>query len=173
MKKVQRTEQHNIKRNSEFGKFIDDYCIKSKNLYNYANYILRQEFVNERHWIGYNDLFQMVKDSEPYKELGSNIGQGTLRILDKSWKSFFVAIKDWSKNPSKYLGRPRLPKYRPKDGRFILSLDSNKSILFSILTSPSSPAIILNFTTSPKPLSKSRSLNVWKKAGHIYNSSGG
>ena len=126
MKKVQRTEQHNIKRNSEFGKFIDDYCIKSKNLYNYANYILRQEFVNERHWIGYNDLFQMVKKSEPYKELGSNIGQGTLRILDKSWKSFFVAIKDWSKNPSKYLGRPRLPKYRPKDGRFILSLDSNK-----------------------------------------------
>lgn len=68
----------------------------------------------------------MVKESEPYKDLGSNVGQGTLRILDKAWKSFFEAIKDWSKNPSKYLGRPKLPKYRPKDGRFVLSLDSNK-----------------------------------------------
>lgn len=54
------------------------------------------------------------------------MGQGTLRILDKTWKSFFVAIKDWSKNPSKYLGKPKFPKYRPKDGRFVLSLDSNK-----------------------------------------------
>ena len=53
-------------------------------------------------------------------------GQATLRILDKNWKSFFVAIKDWKKNPSKYLGRPKLPKYKDKDGRFVLSLDSNK-----------------------------------------------
>ena len=71
-------------------------------------------------------MFQIVKDSDDYKNLGSNVGQGTLRILDKNWKSFFVAIKDWSNNPSKYLGRPKLPKYKAKDGRFILSLDSNK-----------------------------------------------
>ena len=124
--KVQRCEQHNIKLDSEFGKFIDNYCFKSKNLYNYANYIIRQEFINNDRWIKYNELFQLVKDSEPYKDIGSNTGQGTLRILDKNWKSFFVAIKDWSKNPSKYLGRPKLPKYKAKDGRFVLSLDSNK-----------------------------------------------
>lgn len=68
----------------------------------------------------------MIKDSESYKDLGSNVGQGTLRILDKNWKSFFVAIKDWSNNHSKYLGRPKLPRYKVKDGRFVLSLDSNK-----------------------------------------------
>ena len=123
---MQRTEQHIIKLNSEFGKFVDEYCFKSKNLYNYANYIIRQEFINNGNWIKYNELFQIVKDSDDYKNLGSNVGQGTLRILDKNWKSFFVAIKDWSNNPSKYLGRPKLPKYKAKDGRFILSLDSNK-----------------------------------------------
>ena len=111
---------------SEFGKFIDGYCFKSKNLYNYANYIIRQEFVDNDRWIRYNELFQLVKDSEPYKDLGSNTGQGTLRILDRAWKSFFVTIKDWSKNPEKYLGRPKLPNYKAKDGRFVLSLDSNK-----------------------------------------------
>ena len=99
--KVQRCEQHNIKLDSEFGKFIDEYCFKSKNLYNYANYIIRQEFINNDRWIKYNELFQLVKDSEPYKDIGSNTGQGTLRILDKNWKSFFIAIKDWSKNPNK------------------------------------------------------------------------
>ena len=124
--KVQRTEQHIIKLNTDFGKFVDDYCFKSKNLYNYANYVIRQEFIKNGNWIRYNDLFQLVKESEPYKDLGSNVGQGTLRILDKSWKSFFVAIKDWKKNPSKYLGRPKLPKYKAKDGKFVLSLDSNK-----------------------------------------------
>lgn len=124
--KVQRTEQHIIKYDSDFGKYIDKYCFKSKNLYNYANYIVRQEFINNNNWIRYNKLFDLVKESESYKDLGSNVGQGTLRILDKTWKSFFKSIKDWSKNPSKYLGRPKLPKYKPKDGRFVLSLDSNK-----------------------------------------------
>ncbi len=123
---VKRVEQHIIKLDSEFGEFIDDYCFKSKNLYNYANYIIRQEFINNDRWIKYNELFKLVKGSEPYKDIGSNTGQGTLRILDKNWKSFFIAIKDWKNNPSKYLGRPKLPKYKAKDGRFILSLDSNK-----------------------------------------------
>lgn len=124
--KIQRTEQHNIKYGSDFYKFIDEYCFKSKNLYNYANYIVRQEFINNNKWIHYNELFQLVKESDPYKDIGSNVGQGTLRILDKMWKSFFVAIKDWTKYPSKYLGRPKIPKYKAKDGRFVLSLDSNK-----------------------------------------------
>lgn len=101
-------------------------CFKSKNLYNYANYIIRQEFINNGNWIKYNQLFQLVKESEPYKDIGNNTGQGTLRILEFTWKGFFVAIKDWKRDPSKYLGRPKIPKYKDKDGRFVLSLDSNK-----------------------------------------------
>lgn len=124
--KVQRCEQHNIKYGTDFYKFIDEMCFKSKNLYNYANYIIRQEFINNGNWIQYNQLFHLVKESEPYKDIGNNTGQGTLRILDKAWKSFFKSIKDWKKNPNKYLGRPKLPKYLKKDGRFVLSLDSNK-----------------------------------------------
>ena len=124
--KITRCEQHNIKYGTEFYKFVDEMCFKSKNLYNYANYIIRQEFINNGNWIKYNQLFQLVKESDPYKNIGSNVGQGTLRIIDKNWKSFFKDIKDWKKNPNKYLGRPKIPKYKNKDGRFLLSLDSNK-----------------------------------------------
>ena len=126
MVKVERVEQHHIKLDTDFGRHIDSYCFKSKNLYNYANYIVRETFIENNEWIRYNKLFELVKDSEPYKDIGSNVGQATLRMLDKAWKSFFESVKDWSKNPSKYLGKPKLPKYRNKDGRYVLVLDSNK-----------------------------------------------
>jgi putative transposase len=70
---------------------------------------------------------KLLQKSEPYKLLMSQAAQCTLQVLDRNWKSFFVAIKDWSKNPSKYLGRPKLPKYKKKDGRFTWFLKNNQT----------------------------------------------
>ena len=123
---VQRTEQHQIDHSNSIWKLIDDYCFRSKNLYNYANYQIRQEFIHNGMWLRYKDVFNLVKDGDDYKNLGSNLGQQTLRLLDKNWKSFFIAIKDWKKNSKKYLGRPRLPKYKKKDGRCYLGIDNIK-----------------------------------------------
>ena len=39
--KVSRVEQHRIKKNNKFFDVIDDLCWKSKNMYNYGNYIIR------------------------------------------------------------------------------------------------------------------------------------
>lgn len=136
--KVNRVEQHRIKKNHKFFPIIDDLCWKSKNMYNYGNYIIRQEFIETSKekeqglrdnaiWIQYNKLFDMVKDSEPYKDLGSNVGQATLRKLDKVWKSYFEGVKEYKKNPEKFLGMPRMPKYLPKEnGRYECDLDNNK-----------------------------------------------
>src|SRR5690625_7544298 len=33
-----------------------------------------------------------------------------LNVFD-NWKSFFASLKDYNKNPSKYLGRPKIPNY--------------------------------------------------------------
>ena len=54
----------------------------------------------------------------------ANCSQQCLKLLDKNWKSFFQSIKDYNQNPNKYLGRPKLPKYKPKNGRNILILTS-------------------------------------------------
>jgi len=125
--KVNRVEQHLIKKSDGIYKIIDDLCFKSKNVYNYANYIVRQEFIKNNRWIRYNELANIIKDSEPYRDLGSNVGQQTLRLLDKNWKSYFKSIKDWNKNKNKYLGRPKLPKYKDKEkGRNILVIDNIK-----------------------------------------------
>ena len=136
--KVNRVEQHRIKKNHKFFTIIDDLCLKSKNMYNYGNYIIRQEFIEtskekeqglreSANWIRYNTLFSMVKCSEPYKDLGSNVGQATLRKLDNNWSSFFESTKDYMNNPTKYLGRPKMPGYLPKEnGRYQCGLDNNK-----------------------------------------------
>jgi putative transposase len=124
-----RTEQTQINKTHPMYKLIDEFCFRSKNLYNYANYIIRQEFIDNHKYIKYNDMAKELKTSEPYKALMSQASQCTLQVLDRNWKSFFVAIKDWSKNPSKYLGRPKLPKYKEKDGRFPWYLKNNQTYI--------------------------------------------
>ena len=123
---MNRVEKHIIKRNHKYYKMLDEYCFKSKNLYNYANYIIRQEFINNGKWVRYNELDKILKTKEhdfDYRNMPiSNSAQQCLNLLDKNWKSFFASIKDYNKNPSKYLGRPKLPKYKPKNGRNILIL---------------------------------------------------
>lgn len=123
---MNRVEKHIIKSNNKYYKMLDEYCFKSKNLYNYANYIIRQEFINNGKWIRYNDLDKMLKKEDnnyDYKNmpLGSS-AQQCLKLLDKNWKSFFASIKDYNNNPSKYLGRLKLPKYKSKNGRNVLIL---------------------------------------------------
>lgn len=47
-------------------------------------------------------------------------------LLDRNWKSFFQAIKIWRNEKNKFLGRPKLPKYKAKDGRSIIVFTYNQ-----------------------------------------------
>ena len=58
--------------------------------------------------------------------MAAQSAQQTLRLLDNNWKAFFKSIKDWSKNKDKYTGRPKLPKYKPKDGRMVFILTNQQ-----------------------------------------------
>jgi len=114
---MKKTEIIYIKFNSE----IDNMSFISKNLYNFANYIVRNEFIQNRKWIRYNELYTLCKDNENYKILPAQTAQQVLRVLDKNWKSFFKSIKQYKKNKSSYTGMPKLPKYKDKiKGRNIL-----------------------------------------------------
>jgi putative transposase len=124
---VQRVEKHIITKCNPFFKACDDLCFKSKNVYNYANYIQRQLFISGQPILKYKDLTFDLKTSEPFKDLGSNSSQHTLKMLCRDWKSFLVAIKDYYKNPNKYLGKPKLPKYKDKNGRHICVLTNWQS----------------------------------------------
>ena len=126
--KVQRVEQIVIKKSHPKFKVIDEMCFYSKNLYNEANYVLRQEFIENNNYINYYDMNKEFKTHENYKFCMSQPANCTLRVLDKNWKSYFSAIKDWQEHPSKYLGMPKLPKYLPKDGRFNWMIPNNSCL---------------------------------------------
>ncbi len=95
-------------------------CHSANNLYNEGNYRVRQEFINNGSWIRYNQLYHQLKDSQNYRALPAQSSQQLLRLLDKNWKVFFKAIKDWKKHPEKYQGRPKLPNYCKKNGEYLL-----------------------------------------------------
>lgn len=127
--KVIRTEQTQIKKNHPMWKVIDTFSFRSKNLYNAGNYIIRQEFINNKNYIKYREMDKLLQKTKEYKELMSQASQCTLQVLDRSWKSFFIAIKDYSKNKGKYLGRPKLPGYKEKEGRFTWFLKNNQTYI--------------------------------------------
>ena len=122
---VQRVEQIIIKKDHPKFKVIDEMCFHSKNLYNEANYTIRQNFIENGEVIPYKKMNFDFKTHENYKLCMSQPANCVLRVLDKNWKSYFVAIKDWKVHPEKYLGMPKLPKYLPKDGRFNWMIPNN------------------------------------------------
>ena len=123
--KTNRVETQIIRKSHPMWKVVDENCFYSKNLYNYANYIIRQEFVDNEKWLRSQDLQKILKSSDPYKQLKSQPSQCVLQILERSWKSYFSAIKDWQINKYAYLGMPKLPGYKKKDGRFVWIIKNN------------------------------------------------
>ena len=118
---MQLTERHIIKSTQHRFAEIDELAFKSKNLYNAANYVIRQSFVYGWGYINYNEMSRLMKSHEAYKALPAKVGQQILMILDKNWKSFFEAVKAYKTDSSKFTGRPKRPLYKDKvKGRNIL-----------------------------------------------------
>jgi putative transposase len=118
---MQLAERHIIKSTEHRFIEIDVLAFKSKNLYNAANYVIRQSFVYGWGYINYNEMNRLMKSHQAYKELPAKVSQQILMILDKNWKSFFEAVKAYKIDPTRFSGRPKLPKYKDKvKGRNIL-----------------------------------------------------
>ncbi|MDJ0571943.1 MAG: transposase [Pleurocapsa sp. MO_192.B19] len=118
---MRHVEKHIVQPNNHIWQQIDNLCFLSKNLYNYANYLVRQSFIFDKIYLGFNQIYHLVKDKPDYQALPRKVSQQVLRLLDKNWKSFFEANKAYQESPDKFTGRPKLPKYKHKtQGRNLL-----------------------------------------------------
>jgi putative transposase len=119
---MQLVEQHVIGRGDPRYAVIDEAAFKSKNLYNAANYEIRQVFIHEGRYLNYNEVQRRMQSHEAYKALPAKVSQEILIVLDRNWrKGFFEALKAYEEDPSKFTGRPGLPKYKHKtEGRNVL-----------------------------------------------------
>jgi putative transposase len=118
---MQLVEQHVIRKGDVRYEAIDQAAFASKNLYNAANYEIRQAFIFRGMYLNYNQMHQLMKAHPAYQALPRKVSQQVLRTLDKNWQSFFRAEALWREHPEKFLGRPSLPKYKDKQqGRNLL-----------------------------------------------------
>lgn len=108
-------ERHIIKNNKE----LDDICLKSKNLYNRALYLVRQHYFNTKEYLDYYKLNRLMIDSNDvdYYSLPSRVSNQTLMLLDRNFKSFFALLK--KKRRGSYDKPIKIPKYLEKEGRQI------------------------------------------------------
>jgi len=118
---MQLVEQHVIKCNDSRFAVIDAAAFKSKNLYNAGNYEVRQSYIHHGEYLNYNEVQRRMQLHEAYKALPAKVSQQVLMQLHHDWASFFKACEAYNLDPSKFTGRPKLPKYKHKtEGRNIL-----------------------------------------------------
>jgi len=118
---LQLLEQHIIDRADPRYSVIDAASFASKNLYNASLYEMRQAFFADGTRLSYAQMDKRMQAHEAYKALPAKVSQQVLKLLDKNWTSFFEARAAYEQDPSKFTGRPRLPKYKDKvKGRNIL-----------------------------------------------------
>src|SRR5712691_1891634 len=121
---MQLVEQHIINKADSRYVSIDAAAFASKNLYNLANYHMRQSFIFQGTYLGYAEVYHLVKHEPAYQGLPRKVSNDVLRLLDKNWKAFRMAMQAYREDPSQFLGRPCLPKYKHKtQGRNILIYD--------------------------------------------------
>ena len=128
--RVRRVEKHIINRQNKWYRLLEEKCHIAKNIYNHGNYVIRQEFIANGKYLSYKEVEKALHNDMEYPDywdLGlANSSQQILRTLDKNWKSYFKAIKDFGQHPEKYNGKPKLPKYKRKKGLKEFALTYNQ-----------------------------------------------
>ena len=126
---IQRVERHIIKPNNKSFDSIKELCHKSKNLYNYANYIIRQDFIANKIIPREYDLTtKLAKEKQiDYISLPAQTSQQVIKLLYKNYKSFFKALKSYQKDKGNFTSRPKLPKYKDKNGVNIVVFTSQQA----------------------------------------------
>ena len=104
----------NIGKNND----LFELCKISKNLYNQALYIVKDELKTNGKWLSYNQLDKRLKETTNlegninYRLLKAQVSQQCLKSLCTNITTYVKAIKDYSKNKKKYNGKPKFPNYK-------------------------------------------------------------
>jgi putative transposase len=118
---MQLVEQHVIRAHHPHYRALDTAAFAAKNLYNAANYLVRQSFIKDEGYLNYYDVHTQIKAHEAYQALPRKVSQQVLRMLHQNWQAFFAAMKAYRDNSGTFRKRPGLPHYLHKaEGRYAL-----------------------------------------------------
>lgn len=113
---------------------LDETATQAHNLYNCALYDIRQAFFKHQYINSFTDLNAMfkkryeLKENMLYHKLGYvQSAQQTLKEVMTVWQAWLRALKTYRKNPTKFTGRPRMPKYLHRDQRHTFYVTSQNA----------------------------------------------
>ena len=118
--------QTNVIRNltKEQYSMLAEMCRYSNNLYNYGLYCIRQHYFDTKTFLSYESNYHICKENENYNMLQAGVSQQILRVVDRSFKSFFNLIKKAKVGDYRFQDI-KIPHYRKKGGMFVLVLQKN------------------------------------------------
>lgn len=113
---------------------LDKMMSDSLAIYDQALYYQRQKFFETKEQkkiktYSYNELWNIVKNDSAYKDSGLDIGPKTyaIRQVANMWNSYIKARIAYKKNPKKFTGEPKLPKYLYKNKSFnLVQIDKSR-----------------------------------------------
>ena len=125
---------------------VSYFCHLSKNLWNQAHHFVlsSNEYIESKMIPTYSYIDGIMNKKSYYKDnngkynqdfnnyhkLGGALAQQILRVYDKAWKSHKRGNYGYFNDPDKdYTGIPKEPRYKKKDGEFIL-IFTNQQIKF-------------------------------------------
>ena len=123
-KLMQLVERHIIKPTHRFYGEIDRLSFLTKNLYNAANYIYRQNFFAGKRTDA-TAVYHALKDTVDYKAIPAKVASDVLRRLFRAWQSYYASIIAYQKDPDSFKASPSIPKYKGtpgnrSDGRYVV-----------------------------------------------------
>lgn len=114
---MQLVEHHRINRSDPRFAALDAAVFASKNLYNVALSTTRLASIFRGAIIPYPRLAKELCTHAAYRALPAKVSQWVLKHVCTAWDRFVAARAADARDPSRFVGRPKLPQYKVKDGR--------------------------------------------------------
>ena len=104
---------------------LNEMTYLSKNIYNSALYEIKNYYNSTNSYLDYQKTWNIIKLTDNYQKLPSQVGQQTLKIADRNFKSFFALLKKKMKY-SNYDRPIKTPNFLKKDSHYVLIYSSVK-----------------------------------------------
>ena len=125
-------EKHKIYKSHPAYSKLDHMSRKANNLYNQCVYFAKNsENLSEDLRLTDKVMKSFPDEHDNYRSFGyAKCAQQVINLFHQNLRSYFASIKDYKKNPAKYTGKPRFPKFRKSGDRFQV-IFTNQAIRFT------------------------------------------
>jgi len=111
---MQVVERHIIDKHDPRWIIIDEAALLAKNVYNAANYLMRQAFFATGKPLNWTSLYHDVRGYYPqdYEALPRKVSNQVIIHVLHDWKSYRETCKAYQTTPEKFTGKPNIPGYK-------------------------------------------------------------